>query len=212
MVGHAEAAEGGKTVVLGAARKAEVRFCGKAAAVGGLHLEAIDLRSVAAINGLGRCWQGADEGLIAAVYFEGCWAEIALLEGGHLVSLESVDTGDANAGAGSCADADGSAGGSAMISELLRVFNTMRLTGSDGLPERVYLGGTLGNDGNAEQDAEMVAALAAGLAGEVGGGSDGLCGQFWIACDVGGGCGFFGGVFAGVGSGVGGARTGRDQF
>jgi hypothetical protein len=122
-----------KGILIGAAQKGAVEFCRQLAAAAGIKILSLELRSLAAINGLLFHWHESQEENIAVVYLEDDYADIGIMDSDGLISLQSVNT-ESNHGhnhQGSQSDN--------LSEHLSRVFNTVRLSHSHCAPERIFL-------------------------------------------------------------------------
>ncbi len=118
-------------VLLGAAQKSALQYCRKLAAASSLRLHNLELRPLAAINGLLFHWRGAEESNIAVVSAEGNRASVGMFDEEGLISLYSVAAQDGKKEADSEVTELGRA--------LVRVFNTLKLGDEKLMPERVFV-------------------------------------------------------------------------
>lgn len=125
------ASEGSGVILLGAAQKSAVDFCKELIATSGLKVQSLELRCLAAINGLLFNWHDAPEENIAVVYLGEKQAEVAFLDNEGLFSLQTLNITDS-----------GKQGRSQnkLLEELPRIFNTLKLSEPDCVPQRVILG------------------------------------------------------------------------
>ncbi|MFC1782125.1 hypothetical protein ACFL02_00900 [Planctomycetota bacterium] len=127
----------GYGVLVGAAQQTAVRFCRDLAAVAAVRVQSLELRSLAAINGLLLNWHEAAEENIAVVYLESDRADVAIINPEGIVSLPSVilstDESDPNLDAW-CDN---------LIQQLRRIFNTAKLADAGSTPERLFVAGYL---------------------------------------------------------------------
>ena len=140
-------------VLVAAVHHRAVEFCRELALASGLKLDGLELRSLAAVNGLLFHWQEAPEGHLAVVYLEGRRAEVGVLDEGEIVSLQTVQLG------GGTEAEEGLAG------HLSRALNTVRLAQGRELPERVFLAG--GDEGSQASLADAAEELKDHLGVEV---------------------------------------------
>jgi hypothetical protein len=120
-----------KGVLVAAAQKKAVEFCQELASVGGVKIQSIELRSLAAINGLLMHWHEAQETNIAVVYLERQSADVGILDPDGLVSLQSVTIAGSEQGWESIADE--------LIGHLQRICNTIRLSHPECNPQHIFL-------------------------------------------------------------------------
>ena len=118
-------------VLIAAAQKKAVEFCRELASAGGVKIQSLELRPLAAINGLLMHWHEAQEANIAVVYLERQNADVGILDPDGLVSLQSVTIAGYEQGAESIADE--------LIGHLQRICNTIRLSHAQCNPRRIFL-------------------------------------------------------------------------
>ncbi len=118
-------------VLVAAAQKKAIEFCRDLASVGGVKIQSLELRPLAAINGLLMHWHEAQETNIAVVYIERQHADVGILDPDGLVSLQSVTITGYERGWESIADE--------LIGHLQRIFNTIRLSHPQCNPQRIFL-------------------------------------------------------------------------
>jgi len=121
----------GHGVLVAAAQKKAVEFCRELASAGGVKIQSLELRPLAAINGLLMHWHEAQEANIAVVYVERQHADVGILDPDGLVSLQSVTIAGYEQGAESIADE--------LIGHLQRICNTIRLSHTECNPQRIFL-------------------------------------------------------------------------
>ncbi len=120
-----------KTILLGAAQKNAVQFYLQMAEAAGLKSPGLELRSLAAINGLLFQWHEAQEDHIAVVYVDQVFADVAFLDSDGLVSLQSL---------GISASCSGSAVEfQDLVQQLQQAFNAIKLTDPNYFPKRLFL-------------------------------------------------------------------------
>ena len=117
-------------VLLGTAQKKSVDFCRRLASSAELKIQSLELRPLAAVNGLLFHWHEAREEIIAVSYVEGGYAEVAVMDAEGLLSLQSLKVQSAENDDRLSLDLSG---------QLLRVFNTLKLSKSGAVPERLFL-------------------------------------------------------------------------
>jgi len=125
------ASEGNGVILLGAAQKSVVDFCREVISTSGLKVQSLELRSLAAINGLLFNWHDAPEENVAVVYLGEKQAEVAFLDSEGLFSLQTLNVSGAEKQGGSQNN---------LAEELPRIFNTQKLSEPDCVPQRVILG------------------------------------------------------------------------
>ena len=121
----------GHGVLVAAAQKKAVEFCRELASAGGVKIQSLELRPLAAINGLLMHWHEAQEANIAVVYVERQHADVGILDPDGLVSLQSVTITGYEQGWESIADE--------LIGHLQRICNTIRLSHTECNPQRIFL-------------------------------------------------------------------------
>lgn len=126
-----------RSVLVGAVRKSVVDFCVTLAEVSGVKLKSLELRSVASINGLLFHWEKDSQDSIAVVYQSDGRADLAMMDQYGLVSLQMLNLG-------------GDGNGEALVEQLPRVFNTMKLDYSGYKAGRLYLAADSGVDSKLE--------------------------------------------------------------
>ncbi len=121
-------------VLLGAARKVVVEFCRELASHADIKLQSLELRSMAAINGLLMNWHEAQEENILVVYADSQQTDVALIDCEGLVSLQTIyySTGSSSS--------KNESNTVILMEQLPRVLNTMRLSHGECLPEKIFLG------------------------------------------------------------------------
>ena len=146
-------------VLIGAVQKKTVEFCRELAAAGEVKIQALELRALAAINGLLIHWQEAAEENIAVAYLEADHGDIGIMDSVGLLSLQSInfDLSDAKG--------PGDLSNGKLSEHLGRVFNTVRLSYAHCIPQRLFL--TYGQEQNQILPAELVESLRQRLGIEV---------------------------------------------
>ena len=122
---------GAGTVLLAATEKSGVAFFQKVAATAGLKIHALALRSMAKINGLLLHWHDAREQCLAVLHVEGQQAELAVVDTGGVVMLQSVSF-DPKGDRQSTSNDD-------LDYQVQRAFNTIRLSSEGKTPERIFV-------------------------------------------------------------------------
>ena len=122
-----------EVILLGAAQKSVVAFCRELAAASGIKVLSLELRSLASVNGLLFNWHEASEENIAVVFLSSQQVDIAFMDVEGLFSLQTLKL--TSGSKGSVEDS-----GAAFLKQLPRVFNTLKLSDPDRVPQRVFLG------------------------------------------------------------------------
>jgi hypothetical protein len=120
-----------RMVLLGAAQKNSVEFYQEMAEAAGLKSPALELRSLAAINGLLFHWHEAQEDHIAVVYVDHLFADVAFLDSEGLVTLQSLGISEGGNGGG--------LGNHDLVQQLQQAFNAIKLTDPNYIPKRLFL-------------------------------------------------------------------------
>jgi len=119
-----------RTILLGAAQKNAVQFYLQMAEAAGLKSPGLELRSLAAINGLLFQWHEAQEDHIAVVYVDQVFADVAFLDSDGLVSLQSL--GISAGSSGSAVEFQD------LVQQLQQAFNAIKLTDPNYFPKRLF--------------------------------------------------------------------------
>ncbi|MBN1844062.1 MAG: hypothetical protein JW810_00135 [Sedimentisphaerales bacterium] len=118
-------------VLVAAAQKQAVDFCREIATAANLKIHSLELRSLAAVNGLLLHWHQAEEAHIAVVYLERGMADVALLDTEGLVYLQSVSLVSHDEGWENLA--------AELVGQVRRIFHTVRLAQGQVEPQRIFL-------------------------------------------------------------------------
>ena len=122
-----------EVILLGAAQKSVVEFCRDLAAASGIKVLSLELRPLAAINGLLFNWNETPEENIAVVFLSSQQVDIAFMDAEGLFSLQTLKP--ASGPDVSVEDSE-----TAFLNQLPRVFNTLKLSEPDRVPQRVFIG------------------------------------------------------------------------
>jgi len=122
-------------VLVGAAQSEAVQFCQAFAQAANIKLQALEIRSLAAINGLLLHWHEAPEENIAVAYVESDRAHIAIINPEGIVSLPSVNFSAQKA------EAHSTPGYEELVRHFRRIFNTVKLSDSRSAPRRLFVAG-----------------------------------------------------------------------
>jgi hypothetical protein len=120
-------------ILLGAAQKSVVDFCRELAVASGIKVLSLELRSLASVNGLLFNWHEAPEENIAVVFLSSQQVDIAFMDVEGLFSLQTLKL--TSGSEGSVKDSE-----AAFLKQLPRVFNTLKLSEPNRVPQRVFLG------------------------------------------------------------------------
>jgi len=135
MTGHrGTERESDGVILLGATQKSVVEFCRELGAASNTKILSLELRSLAAVNGLLFNWHEAPEENIAIVYLSEHQADVAFLDSEGFFSLQTV-----NLPAGPPAGGHGAE--EVVLEHLPRIFNTIKLSEPSCVPMKIYLGG-----------------------------------------------------------------------
>ncbi|MCP4711694.1 MAG: hypothetical protein GY869_24000 [Planctomycetes bacterium] len=122
-------------VLVGAAQSEAVEFCQEFAQAANINLQGLEIRSLAAINGMLLHWHEAPEENIAVAYLETDRADIAIIDPEGIVSLPSVNF------SAQVAQGQPTPGYQELIRHFRRIFNTVKLSDSRSAPQRLFIAG-----------------------------------------------------------------------
>ena len=137
----AGAAAGGRATgnsgrfLLAGVEKTTVDQCVEIATHSGVKVVSIELRSLAAINGLLFSWRDVEQPNIAVAYLDRDCVHVAVMDRDAVVLLQTINFEPTD---------DQAPAESAWASELARSFKTMRLSGSVVAPEKLFLAAATG--------------------------------------------------------------------
>ena len=119
-------------ILVGAAGRAAVQFCRNLTEACGLKVQLLQLRSLAAINGLLPHWCDSDVRNIAVLSLEPQRGDLAVFDANGLVSLQAISASSAELSSDGPAVDD-------LVDQLHQCFNSMRLSGLDSSPGRLFI-------------------------------------------------------------------------
>ena len=122
-------------VLVGAAQSEAVGFCQEFANAANINLQALEIRSLAAINGLLLHWHEAPEENIAVAYLESNRADIAIIDPEGIVSLPSVNF------SAQVTHGKPTPSYQELARHFRRIFNTVKLSDSRSAPQRLFIAG-----------------------------------------------------------------------
>ncbi|MCP4712322.1 MAG: hypothetical protein GY869_27185, partial [Planctomycetes bacterium] len=122
-------------VLVGAAQSQAVEFCQEFANAANINLQSLEIRSLAAINGMLLHWHEAPEENIAVAYLEADRADIAIIDPEGIVSLPSVNF------SAQATQGDPTPSYQELARHFRRIFNTVKLSDSKAAPQRLFIAG-----------------------------------------------------------------------
>jgi len=122
-------------VLVGAAQSEAVEFYQEFAKAANINLQSLEIRSLAAINGMLLHWHEAPEENIAVAYLESDRADIAIIDPEGIVSLPSVNF------SAQVAQGQPTPSYQELARHFRRIFNTVKLSDSRTAPQRLFIAG-----------------------------------------------------------------------